>query len=42
MARFLRENWIWILAPVALVVGLVLFAVVTGGEGDSPFVYNIR
>lgn len=41
MGNFLRENWIWIVAPIALVVVLVAVVVITGGEGDSPFIYNI-
>lgn len=42
MKTFLRENWIWIVAP--LVIVLVLFAVIViAGSGDdvSPFIYSI-
>jgi len=43
MGRFLRENWIWILAPVVLVAGIII-AVVLWGAGDdgSIFVYPIN
>jgi hypothetical protein len=42
MLRYLRENWIWILAPI-VVVAIILVAVILLGGGDdtSPFVYNI-
>ena len=41
MKSFLRENWIWIVAPIVIV--LVLFAVLIamGGGDDSPFTYRI-
>ena len=42
MARFLRENWLWIVAPI--VFALVLFALLflfMGGENGSEFQYNI-
>lgn len=42
MLRFLRENWIWIAAPIALLVLLVAAAVIWGAEGSSPFDYPIR
>ena len=41
MSNFLRENWIWIVAPIALVVGLVAVMIVIGSQGDAPFVYPI-
>lgn len=42
MLKFLRENWIWIVAPIAVVAALLL-AIAFFGSGDdpSPFVYNI-
>jgi hypothetical protein len=41
MGRFLKEYWVWILAPV-IVVGLVfLIALLILGEGDSPFAYAL-
>jgi hypothetical protein len=41
MKSFLRENWIWIVAPIVIV--LVLFAVLIalGGGDDSTFIYKI-
>ena len=41
MRAFLRENWIWIVAPIALVVGLVAVMIVLGSREDSAFVYPI-
>lgn len=42
MGRFLRENWLWILAPIVLVVVLfVVLIMVQGGDETSPFIYNI-
>jgi len=42
MGSFLRENWIWIVAPIVLVAILVVVLLLMGGGGDdSPFVYNI-
>ena len=46
MGSFWREYWIWIVAPVVLIVGAVVFLLVltllTGGDGeDSAFIYNI-
>ena len=42
MMRFLRENWVWIVAPIAVVaVLLVTIAFFSGGDDTSPFVYNI-
>ena len=40
--RFLRENWIWIVAPIFIVMALmVAVALMTSGDDTSPFVYNI-
>jgi len=42
MGNFLRENWIWIVAPVVLVLILVVVLMVWGGGDDaSPFAYSI-
>jgi hypothetical protein len=42
MGTFLRENWIYIVAPIVLVIvllgALYLFG---GGSEASPFIYNI-
>ena len=42
MRKFLAENWIWIVAPIVIVM-LLLIAVVylTQGDDPSPFQYNI-
>jgi len=43
MKDFLRENWIWIVAPfvfAVVILGVVLL-VFGGGDDTSPFVYNI-
>jgi len=40
--QFLRENWVWFVAPLivaAIVLGLLL--AFGGGEGASPFIYTI-
>ncbi len=38
---FFAEYWIWILAPLVLIMGALIYMVFfTSGE-DSPFVYNI-
>ncbi|HVS11573.1 MAG TPA: DUF5989 family protein [Planctomycetota bacterium] len=43
MGNFLRENWIWIVAPIVIV--LVLFVafmfLMSGDDANSPFIYNI-
>ncbi len=42
MKNFLREFWLWIVIPFALVIGLlILLFALSGGDGSSPFVYNI-
>lgn len=39
---FLRENWVWIVAPVAVAAILVLVLMLFFGNDDtSPFQYNI-
>jgi ABC-type dipeptide/oligopeptide/nickel transport system permease subunit len=40
--RFLRENWIWIAAPIVLLALLVAAAVILGAGESSPFDYPIR
>ena len=42
MGKFLRENWLWILAPILIVLGL--FAAVLllqGDETGTEFIYPI-
>lgn len=42
MGSFLRENWIWILAPMVLVLVAVLtLLIIGGGESDAGFIYNL-
>ena len=41
MGAFLRENWIWIAAPIALVVALIAVVLVLGGGGIGEFTYEI-
>jgi len=40
---FLREYWLWIATPFAIVLGTVLlFLWMTSGDiGASPFIYNV-
>ena len=40
MGSFLRENWIWIVAPIVLVLILVAVIVVKGAGDDSPFTHT--
>ena len=42
MKNFLRENWLYIVAPLALIlVGLVLFILFFSDSSSSNFIYNI-
>jgi hypothetical protein len=42
MKAFLREYWLWIVIPIAIVLCALLVAVfLLGGEESSPFQYNI-
>jgi len=42
MANFLRENWLYIVAPLALIlVGLTVFIVFFSDGTSSNFIYNI-
>jgi hypothetical protein len=42
MKDFLKEYWLWIVIPFAMVLGgLLLAAWLWSGEDASPFVYNI-
>ena len=43
MKAFLKEYWLWIVVPFALVLGgLALAWFLMSDEGASPFVYNIH
>ncbi|MFT4538238.1 MAG: hypothetical protein ACI841_002410 [Planctomycetota bacterium] len=40
--NFLRENWLWILAPIVLVLGAVAYLLVTSeSDSSAPFIYNV-
>lgn len=41
MKDFLRENWLYIVAPLALVLVLLVALILFGGDSASPFFYNI-
>ncbi len=42
MEDFLKENWIWIVAPVVIVALAVTAIVIFGESGEAvPFEYNI-
>ena len=42
MGRFLRENWLYVVVPIVLVVaGLGALFLLGGGNGASPFIYPI-
>jgi len=42
MGRFLRENWLYIVAPVVIVIVLLGALWVFSGDSEgSPFIYNI-
>jgi len=38
---FLKENWPWIVVPAAIFLVLIAVLLFMGGEGSSPFIYNI-
>jgi hypothetical protein len=42
MKEFLRENWLYIVAPLVIVlVGIVVILVLSNGA-ESPFTYNVH
>ena len=41
MKQFLRENWLYIVAAVALVLILLLALILFVDDSVSPFLYNI-
>lgn len=38
---FLRENWLYIVLPIAVVVAGLVLLVVLGDDSASNFIYNI-
>ncbi len=42
MLRLIKENWLWIVVPIVLVLGLlVAFLLLTENDGSAPFDYPI-
>ena len=42
MSNFLKENWIYIVLPIVLVVvGVVILVMMSEGDPASAFQYNI-
>ncbi len=43
MGKFLRENWIWIVAPIVIVAILCVIVVWLSQDSDptAPFVYPL-
>lgn len=41
MGQFLRENWIYIVAPLAIVLVGLGVLILWGDDSSSPFIYNI-
>ena len=41
MGKFLRENWVWVAAPIVVVAVLIaLFYWLSDDPGASPFIYQ--
>jgi hypothetical protein len=36
MMRFLKDNWIWILAPVVLMIITMIVIIIIFNPGDTP------
>ena len=42
MGKFIRENWVWIVAPIVVVALLIaVFAIFFDDDPTSPFQYQI-
>ena len=46
MGAFLKENWLWIVAPMVLVLIAVVVILLSGGasdgaEGEAKYIYNL-
>lgn len=41
MSSFLRENWLYIVAPLAIILIVLAVVLLTGDDSSSPFIYNI-
>ncbi|MDP6384590.1 MAG: hypothetical protein QGI93_00190 [Planctomycetota bacterium] len=43
MSDFLKENWIWIVAPIALVaIGVIVILTMSSEDPAAPFTYTLR
>ncbi len=43
MGTFLKENWIWIVAPIALVaITVVIVVITTNDDPAAPMTYTLR
>ena len=41
MANFFRENWLYIVAPLVLILLGLGLLIAFGDQSASPFIYNI-
>jgi hypothetical protein len=41
MLNFLKENWLFILLPLVIVLGIVIFLIMTNDSNTAGFHYNI-
>jgi ABC-type dipeptide/oligopeptide/nickel transport system permease subunit len=41
VGTFLKENWVWIVAPVVVIALLLVIAIFVLGDGDVPFEYAL-
>jgi hypothetical protein len=43
MGDFLKENWIWIVAPIALVaIGVIVILTMSSDDPAAAFTYTLR
>ena len=43
MSDFLKENWIWIVAPIALVaIGVIVILTMSNDDPAAAFTYTLR
>jgi len=43
MVEFIKEYWLWIVAPIVLVLAIVGLVIATGdsSEDEAPFIYTV-
>lgn len=41
MRHFVRENWIWIVAPILVFLAMLVLALALSSGGDSSGIYTI-